>query len=62
MDRIKRSNHLSLATCFAAGFCLLAPITTFAQDEDAAQPRSGYSKATELDGIAVTARKRVENL
>jgi len=37
-------------------------MTKLAQDEGAAQRRSGYSKATELEGITVTARKRVENL
>ena len=62
MDRIRRLNHLSLATCFAAGCCLLTPMATLAQDEDAAQQRSEYSEATELEEITVTARKRVENL
>ena len=62
MERIKRLSKLSLATCFAAGFCLLAPMATFAQDEGAAQQRTEYSKATELEEITVTARKREENL
>ena len=62
MDRLKRLSKLNLATCFAAGFCLLTPIATLAQDEGATQQRGGYSKATELEEITVTARKRVENL
>lgn len=62
MNRIKRLSTLSLATCFAAGFCLLTSIVTLAQDEGAAQPRTDYSEATELEEITVIARKRVENL
>jgi len=62
MDRIKYLSKMSLATCLAAGFCLLTPMATLAQDEGAAQQRSEYSEATELEEITVTARKRVENL
>lgn len=35
MDRIKCLSKLSLATCFAAGFCLLTPMATLAQVEGA---------------------------
>jgi len=62
MDRIKRLSKLKLASCFAAGFCLLIPMATLAQDEGAAQQRSEYNAATELEEITVTARKRVEPL
>ena len=62
MDRLERLSKLSLATCFAAGCCLLTPMATLAQNEGAAQQRAGYSEATELEEITVTARKRVENL
>jgi len=62
MERIKCLSELSLATCFAAGFCLLTPMVTLAQDQGATQQRTDYGEATELEEITVTARKRVENL
>jgi iron complex outermembrane receptor protein len=62
MERIKCLSELSLATCFAAGFCLLTSTLALAQDENAAQDREQISAATELEEITVTARKRVEPL
>ena len=62
MESVKRLGNLNLATCFAAGFCLLAPMLARSQDEGASGQGSGYSAPTELEEITVTARKRVENL
>jgi len=62
MESVKRLGNLNLATCFAAGFCLLAPILALSQNEGASGQGSGYNAPTELEEITVTARKRVENL
>jgi iron complex outermembrane receptor protein len=62
MERKKRFSNLILATCFAAGFCLLNTTIALAQDENAAGDREEYSQDTELEEITVTARKRVEPL
>ena len=62
MVSMKRFSTLFLATCFIAGFCLLASTPAFAQDENAEEGREQYREATELEEITVTARKRVEPL
>jgi len=52
MERIKRLSKLSLATCFAAGFCTLTSTVALAQEDE----------ELVLEEVTVTARKRVENL
>jgi len=56
MERMRRFSNLILATCFAAGFCLLNSTIALAQDESTTE----YSGSNTLEEITVTARKRVE--